>query len=226
METILVVEDEKAILTGLRDLLETEGYTVLTARDGKQALAAAREKSPDLIILDIMLPKMNGFEVCRQLKKERHPGRILILSAKKEEPDKVCGLDLGADDYVTKPFGLSELLARIKAVLRRRGEPAAEIRFYKFGGVRVDFEKMEARRGNEKLALSSRELSILKLLIENRERIVSREEILSKVWGYEVTPATRTVDNHIVRLRKAVEEDPANPKFILSARSLGYKFEG
>ncbi|MHC4660655.1 MAG: response regulator transcription factor [Planctomycetota bacterium] len=226
MEKILVVEDEKPILTGIKDMLEMEGFEVITAKDGKRGLELAREKMPDLIILDIMLPKMNGFEVCKKLRKEKNPARIIILSAKKEETDKVRGLDLGADDYVTKPFGVNEFLARVKAVLRRPVDSVPDLKTYSFGDVRVDFERMEAVRGKEKIELTTREFKILRVFIENRGKVVTREDLLKEVWGYEVAPTTRTVDNHIVKLRKAIEDDPADPKYIISMRSLGYKFMG
>jgi DNA-binding response OmpR family regulator len=226
MEKILVVEDERPILMGIKDNLEMEGYTVFTARDGKRGLTLAQQKAPDLIILDIMLPKMNGFEVCKRLRKEKNPARIIILSAKREETDKVRGLDLGADDYITKPFGVQEFLARVKAVLRREVEPESELKSDKFGNVRVDFERMEIVKGRKKIELTTREFHILKVFIERRGKVVTRKDLLEAVWGYDVAPTTRTVDNHIVKLRKALEDDPADPRYIISVRSVGYKFNG
>jgi len=226
MEKILVVEDERPILMGIKDNLEMDGYTVFTARDGKRGLTLARQKAPDLIILDIMLPKMNGFEVCKRLRKEKNPARIIILSAKREETDKVRGLDLGADDYITKPFGVQEFLARVKAVLRREVEPESELKSYKFGNVRVDFERMEVVKGKKKIELTTREFHILRVFIERRGKVVTREALLKAVWGYDVAPPTRTVDNHIVKLRKALEEDATDPRYIISVRSVGYKFKG
>jgi DNA-binding response OmpR family regulator len=226
MEKILIVEDEMPILTGLKDNLEMEGYQVFTATDGKKGLQLARDKEPELIILDLMLPKMSGFDVLKALKEERNTAYVIILSAKKEKGDKLDGFDLGADDYITKPFGVEELLARVRAVLRRHDAPLGELKRYKFADIRIDFEKFEATRKGKKLDLTPRELQILKLFIENRGRVISRNELLNKVWGYEVYPTTRTVDNHIVKLRKQLEEDAANPVYITSIRGVGYKFNG
>lgn len=226
MEKILIVEDEIPILTGLKDNLEMDGYEVYTATDGKKALKLAREKEPHLIVLDLMIPKLSGFEVLKTLKEERNGAHVIILSAKKEKEDKLEGFDLGADDYVTKPFGVEELLARVKAVLRRHDEPFGEIERYKFGDVHLDFVKFKATKGGKDISLTPREFKILKLFIEERGKVISRNELLNKVWGYEVFPTTRTVDNHIVKLRKQIENDPANPEYITSVRSVGYKFNG
>lgn len=225
MTRVLVVEDEIPILTGIRDNLEMEGYEVATALDGEAALAMIEKFKPDLIVLDIMLPKMDGFEICRRLKEAKSSAAVLIVSARKEETDKIQGLDLGADDYVTKPFSVMEFLARIKAVLRRRGH-APPLRKYSFADVKLDFEKFEATKRKKKLPLTPREFKIMRLLIENRGRVVSRNEVLNKIWGYDVFPTTRTVDNHIVKLRKHIEDDPSKPKWIVSVRSVGYKFNG
>jgi len=219
------VEDELPILMGLKDNLEMEGYEVATATDGEQALALIRRFKPDLIVLDIMLPRKDGFEVLREIREEKLDVGVIILSAKKAETDKVYGLDIGADDYVTKPFSVMEFVARVKAVLRRRGVPSP-IKRYSFGDVVIDFENYEAYKGGEKVELSPREFKILRLFVENRGRVISRNEILNKVWGYESFPTTRTVDNYVVKIRRAIEDDPANPKWIVSVRSVGYKFTG
>lgn len=225
MTRILVVEDELPILTGICDNLEMEGYEVATAIDGEAALAMIAKFKPDLIVLDIMLPKIDGYEICRRLKESKSSAGILIVSAKKEDTDKVTGLDLGADDYVTKPFSVIEFLARIKALLRRRGQ-APPLRKFSFADVKLNFEKFEAKKGKKKLPITPREFKILRLLVENRGRVVSRNEILNQIWGYDVFPTTRTVDNHIVKLRKSIEDNPAKPRHITSVRTIGYKFNG
>ena len=225
MAKILVVEDEIPILTGIRDNLEMEGYEVATATDGEQALEIVSQFKPDLIVLDIMLPKIDGFEICRKLRENKSNASVVIVSAKKEETDKVYGLDLGADDYVTKPFSVMEFLARIKAVLRRRGYSPPILK-YSFGDITLDFENFEATKKGKKLALTPREFKIMRLFIENKGRVITRNEVLNKVWGYEVFPTTRTVDNHIVKLRKQIEDSPSKPKWITSVRSVGYKFNG
>jgi len=223
MQKILVVEDEPDLLMGLKDNLEYDGYKVVTAGDGLAALGAIQREAPDLMVLDLMLPKLDGFEVCRRLRGRQVDIPIIILTAKSQETDKLLGLELGADDYITKPFSLRELSARIKAVLRRRA-PADKLHSYKVAGVRVDFRKSLAQRGEETIELTHYELEILRLLILNKEQPVSRERVLNEVWGYQSLPATRTVDNHIVRLRQKLEEDPKNPQHILTVHGMGYKF--
>lgn len=213
------------ILIGLKDNLEMEGYEVATATDGEQAMALMKRFKPDLVVLDIMLPRKDGFEVLREIREEKLDVGVIILSAKKAETDKVYGLDIGADDYVTKPFSVMEFMARVKAVLRRRGVPSP-VKRYSFGDVVVDFENYEAYKGGQKVELSPREFKILRLFVENRGRVISRNEILNKVWGYESFPTTRTVDNYVVKIRRAIEDDPAKPKWIVSVRSVGYKFTG
>jgi len=219
------VEDEVPILMGLKDNLEMEGYEVATATDGEQAMALIKRFKPDLVVLDIMLPRRDGFEVLREIREEKLDVSVIILSAKKAETDKVYGLDIGADDYVTKPFSVVEFLARVKAVLRRRGV-SSPIRRYSFGDVVIDFENYEAYKGGEKVELSPREFKILRFLVENRGRVISRNEILNRVWGYESCPTTRTVDNYVVKIRRAIEDDPRHPKWLISVRSVGYKFTG
>ncbi|GIW72264.1 MAG: DNA-binding response regulator [Planctomycetota bacterium] len=221
---VLVVEDDAALRTGLCEVLGEEGYQVLSARDGRTGLELALERDPDVVILDIMLPRMSGIEVCRRLHEERIRGAILLLTAKATDRDRVSGLRAGADDYLTKPFHLEELLLRVRALMRRT--PAADDapRRYAFAGIELDFEKFEARRHGEPLRLTPREFKIMRLFCESPGRVVSRNELLDKVWGYDAFPTTRTVDNHIVKLRKAIEPDPANPRHIVSVRGVGYKF--
>ncbi|MGE0712741.1 MAG: response regulator transcription factor [Planctomycetota bacterium] len=221
---ILVVEDEPAILAGIKDTLEIEDYEVLTATDGQEGLRIALAEDPDLVLLDVMMPKLSGFDVLRKLRENRIRGSIIMLTAKKAEEDKVKGLKHGADDYVTKPFSVVELLARVQAVLRRtevRTDPLADVRFH---DVRVDFLKLEGDKGGRPLNLSPRHYKILRLFVENPGRVISRNELLDKVWGYDNFPTTRTVDNHIVQLRKAIEDVPSEPKLIASIRGVGYKF--
>jgi DNA-binding response OmpR family regulator len=221
---ILVVEDEPAILAGIKDNLELEEYEVVTASDGAEGLKLALATDPDVVLLDVMMPKMSGIDVLRKLREHRIRGAVILLTAKSGEEDKVRGLKLGADDYVTKPFSVVELLARVQAVLRRTDPPKDQLNDVRFHDVRVDFEKLEAWKKDRKLDLTPREFKILRLFVENPRRVVSRNELLDKVWGYDVFPTTRTVDNHIVKLRKAVEDEPSDPKIISSVRGVGYKF--
>jgi len=224
MEKILVVEDEPDLLMGLQDNLEIEGYQVTTAKDGQAALDLAMSTCPDLILLDIMLPKLNGFEVCKQLRQKGMDTPIIMLTAKSQEVDRVLGLELGADDYITKPFSIRELLARIKAVLRRRHAPPQQIETYQFGDVKIDFRKSVATKGGRPVELSHYEAGILRLLITNKGEPIARNRILDEVWGYELYPTTRTIDNHVVKLRQKLEDDPHNPAHILTVHGMGYKF--
>jgi two-component system alkaline phosphatase synthesis response regulator PhoP len=222
---ILVVEDEPGILVSLRDEFESEGYTVCTAESGDKALETAKKEIPDLIILDIMLPVLNGYEVCKKLRMEGDATPIIMLTVKDKELDKVLGLELGADDYVTKPFSLRELTARVKAVIRRAEERTKELAKYRFGKIALDFRKYEATKKGKKLDLTPLEFRMLKLLIEKKGQVVSRDDFLDQIWGEEnVSVSFRTVDSHIANIRKKIEDDPANPKHILSLRSVGYKF--
>jgi DNA-binding response OmpR family regulator len=221
---ILIIEDEAAMRLGLQDNLEFEGYEVELAADGQEGLEKGQQGSYDLILLDVMLPKLSGFEVCKRLRKGGVATPIILLTAKGEEIDKVLGLELGADDYVTKPFGLRELMARIKAVLRRGGaaEPAAAQ--VQIGRLQVHFESYQALRPNGKAEkLSHKEFEILRYLWEHRNRPVSRAQLLETVWGYEAEPTTRTVDNFIRRLRQKVEEKAASPQVIITVHGLGYQ---
>ncbi len=225
MSLILVIEDDPAILRGLADNLKFESYTVLTASAGDAGLALAREKKPDLLILDLMLPGLSGYEVCRKLRTEGNQLPILMLTARGEEADRILGLDLGADDYVTKPFSIRELLARVRALLRR-AQPAKpnEPDELQFGDVVVDFRSYEARKAGQPLELTRKEFGVLRYLASRAGEVLSRDELLNEVWGYERYPTTRTVDNHIASLRAKIERDPANPEYLRTVHGVGYKF--
>ncbi len=226
MERILIVEDEESILMALEDDLGLEGYEVFSATDGERGLAMAREGGYDLIVLDIMLPKIDGFEVCKQLRQTGVDTPILMLTAKSQEIDKVLGLELGADDYVTKPFSPRELLARVKAILRRAGGAQGEVDLYRFGDVEVDFKKYEVVKNGQPVHLTMREFSMLQYFIGHKDQVLSRDAILDAVWGKEVYVYPRTVDAHVAHLRKKIEDDPANPETIVGVRGVGYKFTG
>jgi DNA-binding response OmpR family regulator len=225
VKRILVVEDDLAILRGLKDNLEFESYEVLTEGDGERGYAVLKGKKPDLVILDLMLPKMSGFELCRKARGEGITTPILMLTARGEEIDRVAGLDLGADDYVTKPFSVPELLARVRALIRRvelsgTGDLPAEVHF---DDVSVDFKRFEARRAGRTIEMSRKEFGILRLLTARAGEVVRRDELLDEVWGYDHYPTTRTVDNHIALLRGKLEEDPANPRRLLTVYGVGYR---
>ncbi|MCA8964444.1 MAG: response regulator transcription factor [Planctomycetes bacterium] len=229
---ILVIEDEPDLRAGIQHNLELEGYRVQTAADGKEGLRKARDQRPTLILLDLMLPGMPGLEVLRHLRETGHETPIIIVSAKGQDRDKVQGLELGADDYLTKPFGLSELAARIRAVLRRTqagakssGERAAANSVMKFPDLVVDWRRFSIVRDGEEIQLSRYEAEILRMLIDRRGEVVSRQDLLRKVWGYVHLPTTRTVDNHIARLRKKLERDVENPVHVVTVHGLGYRFE-
>lgn len=226
MERILIVEDEQSILMALEDDLRMEGYEVETASDGLVGLSLALEGSYDLVILDLMLPAMDGFEVCRRLRQASVGTPILMLTAKSQEVDKVLGLELGADDYVTKPFSPRELAARVKAILRRGKAPAPELVAYRFGDVELDFRKYETKKGGRPVDLTAREYSLMRFLIEHREVVVSRFDILAAVWGEPGSVFPRTVDTHIANLRKKLEDDPSDPHFLIGVRGVGYRFAG
>ncbi len=224
MEKILIIEDEESILMALTDDLALEGYEVASARDGLQGLSMAKEKGHDLVILDIMLPKMDGFEVCKQLRQAGVTTPILMLTAKSQEIDKVLGLELGADDYVTKPFSPRELLARVKAILRRVKTTREEFDIYNFGDVEIDFKKYEVKKKGQPVYLTSLEFSLIGFLIKHKDQVLDRSAILDGVWGQDVYVLPKTVDTHIGHLRKKIEDDPANPKHIIGVRGIGYKF--
>jgi DNA-binding response OmpR family regulator len=221
----LIIEDDVSILRGLKDNLSFEGYQVMASADGNEGLRLALENSIDLLLLDIMLPGINGYDICRRLKKEKPEVPIIMITARGTEVDKVAGLDLGADDYMTKPFSIPELLARTRAVLRRTKTGLKDIESYSFGDVLLDFKKFKAMVAEKEVKLSSREFALMKYLIQHEGEVIHRHDLLDKVWGYEVTPTTRTVDNYILELRKKFERDPANPQHIISIRGAGYKFE-
>jgi len=221
---ILIIEDDVSILRGLKDNLTFEGYQVHTSTDGQEGLKLALEKHIDLLLLDLMLPGINGYEICRKLKKEKPQLPIIMITARGSEMDTVAGLDVGADDYISKPFGIPELLARVRAVLRRSSKEEQEIETFSFGNVSLDFKKFRATVNNEQTELSSKEFDIMKYLVEHEQEVIHRHDLLEKVWGFEVTPTTRTVDNYILELRKKLEADPSNPKHIITIRGAGYKF--
>ncbi|MCK6445585.1 MAG: response regulator transcription factor [Planctomycetes bacterium] len=223
---ILIVEDEPAMQAGLVYALKKEGYEVECVGDGERALDVARGSAPDLVLLDVMLPKRSGFDVLAALRRDGRRVPVILLTAKGQEIDKVQGFDLGADDYVTKPFSLAELLARIRARLRRRADDAGEVpNELVLGSARVDLKRMAVERDAERFELSLREVDMLKLLWRERGRPVSRERFLEEVWGHERFPTTRTVDQHVVKLRQKLEADPANPKVLLTAFGVGYRLE-
>lgn len=226
---ILVVEDDRNLLDTLNYNLRKEGYDVVAAVDGAEALGVARKEKPDLIVLDIMLPKMNGFEVCRILRKEMTVP-VLMLTAKAEEVDKIVGLEIGADDYMTKPFSLRELLARVRAMLRRAKiteiQPITESALFKAGDIEVDIARHVASKSKAILELTPREFDLLAFLVKNKGFVFSREQLLEKVWGYDYAGDTRTVDVHIRWLRLKIETDPGNPERLITVRGAGYKLEG
>jgi DNA-binding response OmpR family regulator len=224
MPKILIVEDEESILLPLEDNLRLEGYEVSGAKDGLQGLSMAKEQNHDLIILDIMLPKMDGFEICKRLRQDKIATPILVLSAKSQEVDKVLGLELGADDYVTKPFSPRELLARVKAILRRAQQTQQGIDSCRFGDVELDFKKYEAKKDGHPIGLSALEFALLHFLIANSGQVVHRNKILDEVWGESVYVEPRTVDKHISLLRKKLEDDPENPRYLVGVRGIGYRF--
>jgi len=224
MTRILVVEDEPAILRGLMDNLRYEAYEVLGASDGETGYRLIREKKPDLIILDLMLPRMSGTDLCRRIRSEGMKTPVLMLTAKGEEADRVQGFELGADDYVTKPFSIRELLGRIRAILRRAGPAHAALDELRFADVEVDFRKYECRRAGSLVEMTRKEFSVLRLLAARAGTVVTREELLDEVWGYENYPTTRTVDNHVASLRGKLEADPSHPRHIRTVHGVGYKF--
>jgi two-component system alkaline phosphatase synthesis response regulator PhoP len=223
---ILIVEDEPAMVAGLRDNFEYEGYEVISADDGVTGLERALSDSPDLVVLDVMMPRMSGLDVCKQLKAKRPAVPIIMLTARGQEIDKVVGLELGADDYVTKPFSIRELMARVKAVLRRASTSAPAPDIYRFSDVEVNVRSNEVRRNGELIDLSSKEFALLEYFIAHPVETLSRDRLLDAVWGYENYPSTRTVDTHIVHLRQKLEPNPEEPRFILTVHGSGYKFVG
>jgi DNA-binding response OmpR family regulator len=223
MQRILVIEDEKEMARGLKDILEFEGYEVMTAELGKEGLQAIGRKEPDCVILDLMLPDINGYEVCEQIRQKKCNTPILMLTAKAQEYDKIRGFKVGADDYLTKPFSVGELLARVMALLRRHGQYTQDVDMVQVGSNIVDFQHFIVRRGKKEHSLSHYEVELLKLLYARANQPVTRDEILNKVWGTEKFPTNRTVDNFIVKLRKKIEDDYRNPRHILTIYGVGYK---
>lgn len=224
MKKILIIEDDPAILKGLEESLKTENYTVSSSKDGEEGFKKAKKEKVDLIILDLMLPNKNGIDICRDLRRDKIETPILMLTSKKDEMDKVLGLEIGADDYVTKPFSIRELFARIKALLRRSTEIINDIEEVTFGKVHVDFKKHEALKNKKKIEMTVMEFKILKYFIQREGIVVSREMLLDEVWGFENYPTTRTVDNFILSLRKNIEENPSEPKHLITVHKAGYKF--
>lgn len=226
MKKILIIEDDAAFLKTLITALEAEGFTALAASDGQQGLDLALKEKIDLIALDLVLPSLTGLEVCQRLRERKVQTPIIMISGKKkEEIDKVVGLELGADDYLLKPFGPHEFLARIKAILRRSRPGPAEIDEYSFGDVHIDFKKQVAAKGKKELRLTAKEFGLLKLLIAHEGEVVSRNTILNEVWGYDKFPTTRTVDTFIHNLRQKIEKDPGHPRHLLTVPWSGYKFQ-
>ena len=226
MPKALIIEDDEAMAVALRDGFQYEGFSVAVARDGETGLKLASTESPDVIILDVMLPRMSGLDVCKRIRSSGDNVPVIMLTARGQEIDKVLGLKLGADDYVTKPFSFMELSARVEAVLRRSAGSAGAIESYAFGVITVNFKKLEAHRSGKPLDLSHREFSLLKYLIEHRGQVVAREQLLDAVWGYEKIPFTRTVDMHVAKLRKKIEGNPGEPQHIVTVHRAGYKFVG
>ncbi len=226
MERLLIIEDELPMRTALADCLEGEGYRVLTAADGASGLERALREKPDLILLDIMMPKLDGFALCAELRKLGHATPVLMLTAKGMVQDRVRGLDAGADDYLVKPFSTDELLARVRALLRRTRRPARSPTVVTLGDVRLDFVKQQAWRGRKELHLTAKEFAVLRLLVEADGEPVSRERFLDVVWGYTAFPTTRTVDNHIATLRARIERNPDEPRWIKTVHGVGYRLEG
>jgi DNA-binding response OmpR family regulator len=223
---ILVIEDEPNMVAGLRDNFEFEGYKVITAGDGVEGLQKALDESPDLVVLDVMMPRMSGLEVCKQLRAKRASIPIIMLTARGQEVDKVVGLEIGADDYVTKPFSIRELLARVKAILRRSSTAPKLQEQHSFGDVEVDLRRCRVVRSGKLLDVSSKEFELLKYFISHTGETLSRDRLLEDVWGYDNFPTTRTVDTHLVRLRQKLEPDPEQPQFFLTVHGTGYRFVG
>jgi len=223
MPRILVIDDEPEIVRGIEDNLKFEGYQTLAATNGETGLALACQEAPDLILLDIMMPRLSGWDVCRELRRRGIDVPVIMLTARAEEADRVQGLELGADDYITKPFSVRELMARVHAVLRRPG-PRRKAETLAFGDVRIHLQARQVFRGGHEVAMTRKEFDLLVYLVEHRGEIVTRERLLDHVWGYERFPTTRTVDTHVLRLRRKFERDPDRPAFILTVHGQGYRF--
>lgn len=224
MKRILIIEDDPAISKGLTDALKTEHYDVVTEEDGEKGFKFAQNENIALIILDLMLPSKNGIEICTDLRKKGINTPVLMLTSKKDEMDKVLGLEVGADDYLTKPFSVRELLARVKALLRRKQDIVKDIEEYSFGSVHIDFKKQSASKNSRDIELSTTEFKILKYFVEHEGEVVTRDNLLDRVWGYDVFPTSRTVDNYILSIRKQIEINPSDPKHLITVPKAGYKF--
>ena len=226
MRKVLIVEDDEAMAVALRDGFTYEGFNVQVARDGETGLSLATEKRVDLIILDVMLPRLSGMDVCKRLRSEGNQTPIIMLTARGQEIDKVLGLRTGADDYITKPFSFMELIARVEAILRRTNKQHNPLENYSFGNISISFKKMEARKEGQPLDLSPREYLLLQHFIQHQGEVVTRNELLDHVWGYNSIPLSRTVDMHIAKLRQKIEDSPADPAHIVTVHRVGYKFVG
>ena len=226
MKRLLLVEDEPGLVLTLTDRLTREGYDVQSTADGESALARATTEAFDLVLLDVMLPRLGGFDVVRELRRQSIETPVIMLTARGQVVDKVVGLKLGADDYVTKPFEMVELLARIEAKLRHVPAKPHPAEGHQFGDIQIDFRRAEVTRGTEPLELSAREFQLLRYFIEHRGATLTREELLNEVWGYNAMPSTRTVDVHVAWLRQKIEPNPRHPQFILTVHGMGYKFAG
>jgi len=224
-DRILVVEDDASIAAGLKTAFEAEGYEVECAKDGRTGWERARQGGLALVILDIMLPGMSGLEITKKLREQDRSLPVILLTARGEEDDRVLGLELGADDYITKPFSLRELVARVRSVLRRSRHGVSQPELFRFGDVVVDFKRQQVTKAGEAQDFSAREFRLLAYFIAHAGTMLSREQLLNDIWGYDVFPTTRTVDNHIARIRKKIEDEPESPRFIRTVRGAGYLFE-
>lgn len=224
MKKILIIEDDPAIRTGLKETFTTEGYNVSDAETGTKGFELAGKHDFDLIVLDLILPGKDGIEICKELRSAGVKTPIIMVTSRKEEIDKILGLEIGADDYVTKPFSIRELLARVKALIRRSTYEPGDIEEVAFANLKIDFKKQEMLRGENPVRLSATEYRILHYFIDHEGEVISRDKFLDEVWGYDSYPTTRTVDNYILSLRKKIEDDPANPKHLLTIHKVGYKF--
>lgn len=227
LKKILIVEDDPGIQLSLKDEFESDGYHVFTTNEGEEALAMTRQKKPDLIILDLMLPDLDGYEVCKKLRNEGNNTPIIMLTVKDSEIDKVLGLEFGADDYVTKPFSLRELQARVKSIFRRIENYPTDLDTYIIGDTEFDFKKYEAKKAGQKIEYTPLEYHMIRLLVRHKGEVLTRDDFLDKIWGEDNLIVTaRTVDSHIANIRKKIEDDPSNPRFIMSIRGVGYKLNG
>jgi len=225
MKKVLIIEDDPAIRTGLKEALTTEGYSISEADTGTKGFEIASKGNFDLIVLDLILPGKDGIEICKDLRSDGVKTPIIMVTSRKEEIDKILGLEIGADDYVTKPFSLRELLARVKALIRRSTYEPGDIEEVAFANLKIDFKKQEMFKGENSVKLSATEYRILHYFIDHEGEVVSRDKFLDEVWGYDTYPTTRTVDNYILSLRKKIEDDPADPKHLLTVYKVGYKFQ-